>query len=357
MGNPQWQDAPHEQDALVKIYHAESGSSPLAGSRGALSPDMRLSELVRVWYKPVYLIARDSRERNIEQVDETVALWVAITADPPIDQIDAWSCSHFVAGLKKRKGRKYPTIGNNTIRKHCGAIQTILDLCGPPSRTNREGLGLLDASAVPYVTRPPADESEAGEDTFTLAQLVKLIDNADAARLPQLPGCTPGMYFRRLYAWTFNTGLRIGGTMMSSWRGYRGDHLNLQARVAAKGHRSKRVELNEVAQQIVESMRGIDAERIFPWPRAWPASRKGLYIEHRRIVQFLPKDERYAFHAVRRLHNHELLEINPIACQKSLGHRSARTTIENYTGRKVVAAAVARLPLVRPHVEHQRELF
>jgi hypothetical protein len=355
MGIPQWQGAPDAQDAIVKLHRGDPVAA--VGGRRGLSPALRLSELVAQWYKPVYLLARDARPRHYEQIDETISLWVALTNDPPLAEIDAWHTRDFVLGLKARPGRKYPTLGNNTVRKHCGAIQAILDLCGPPSRDNREGLGLLDAALVPYVSRPPADDSETAEDTFTLGELVQLIENADAAELPKLPGVSPGAYFRRLYTWTFNTGLRIGGTMMASWRGWHGDHLELRARVAAKGRKTKRIELNDAAQEIATSMQGIDPERIFPWPRAWPVSRHGLYNEHARIAGCLPERRRFAFHAIRRLHNNELAEINPLACQKSLGHTTGRTTVENYTARRVVKNAVDRLPAVRPNRDKQQRLF
>lgn len=350
MGEPvRCTDAQESQDVL-RIYDGARA----AGASGELSADMRLSELVDRYYKPVHLVMHDARPRNVEEIDQTVKYWIHFTGDPPLAAIDVFTNRNFVVGLKTLPGRKYPTMGNNTIRKHCCSIQTILDLCGPPSRDNREGLGILDL--VPYVPRPPKEDKEA-EDCFTFGEVEQLVQNADAATLPGGLPCSAGAYMRRIYVLVFNTGIRIGGVMGATWKHYHGDHLVLQSRVAAKGRRDQRVELNEVARQVIELMQGYDAERIFPWPRSWPASRHSLYMQHDLIKTCLPARRRFAFHGVRKLTNNELARINPKACEKVLGHKLGRTNVESYTSREVSRDALAQMRRLTLSPDRQQTLF
>jgi integrase len=157
----------------------------------------------------------------------------------------------------------------------------------------------------------------------------------------------------------FNTGIRITGAMTLTWRHYHGDHVWLPPRISVKGIVGKRVELNDQARACVEAMRGYHPERVFPWPESWPASRSALYDEHNLIRQCLPKARRefLAYHALRKLHNNELAAINGLACMKSLGHASGRTTVEHYTSRKVVADAVQKLPRLPVDDQRQQRLF
>ena len=341
------------QDVL-RIFDAERAASP----RGPqdLSADMTLSELVAAYYKPVHLVNSDARERNIEEIDTSVAYWVQFTGDPPLKLISVYHCADFIAGLKKLPGRKYPTLGNNTIRKHAACIQTIIDLCGKPDRWYRDRIGLL--ADLPYINRPRKHTKEA-EDCFTLAEIELLIENADAAKLPSELLCSAGTYLRRLYAFIYYTGVRITGAMESRWSRYYGDHLILPARTGVKGLSDLRIELNADARAIIESMRGCgpssmtrrnaayDADRIFAWPWGWPVSRSNLYKQHRLVAKCLPPNRRFAFHGERKATNNELARINPKACEKVLGHTLGRTNTEAYTSRVIAAEALAELPRLK----------
>src|SRR3970282_1742271 len=91
-------------------------------------------------------------------------------------------------------------------------------------------------------------------------------------------------------------------------------------------------------------MRGCDAERIFPWPHAWPSSRHQLYDQFKLMRSCLPQDRRFGYTGVRKSPQKELARINGLACMKLLGHTTGRTTVEHYTSRIIVAEAVAKLP-------------
>lgn len=345
-----WQDAHQDQDVL-RIHDGRT----TGGSRDGLSADLRLSEFVAVYYKPVHLVLRDARPRHIEEVDQSVKYWVRFTGDPPLAAISVYHARDFVVRLRELAGRQGERLSANTVRKHCGMIQAILDLCGPPDRRQREAVGLIDD--VPYLPRPRRESTTRVEERFTIDEVQQLVDNAHRARLPTRLPCTAGEYLARLYVLLFNTGMRIGGAMGATWRNYHGDHLVLRARVAAKGFRDLRVELNDAARAVIEAQRGADAERVFPWPQSWPASRHSLYNQHDLVCACLPADRRFGFHAFRRLHTELLDGINPAAVQMALGWTTGRTANEFYRGRKLVAASVAQLPTLRAAPDRQRRLF
>lgn len=327
-----------------------------AAGRPPLTARLRISEFAAAYYFPVHLLARDARPRQLEEVAQSVKYWALFTGDPPIAEIDQWHARDFVVRLKELPGKRQPTLRNNTVRKHCAAIQAILDLCGPPGPRRREALGLVPQERVPFIQRPRHQKKPA-EDFFTLEEIELLMAGADAARLPQLAGCTPGDYYRRLYLWTLNTGLRIGSTMGAQAAHFRGDHLLLPGHDVVKGEHDLRVELNDHARQIAEAMLALGHARLFPWPTAWPVSRKGLYDQHELIRQCLPPARRFGFHAIRKHQNNELARINPLACQKALGHATAKVTIDSYTSRTIVAEAVRQLPQPRWRRERQARLF
>ncbi len=356
------QDALDGQDAEPTLRLWQPGQSRSA--HGSLSLELTLGEIYDRYYEPVILVMRDARPRNLEATRLAVKFWRLYTGDPPLAEISAYHSRDFVVALKARAGRKYATLGNNTVRKLCGVIQAILDLCGPADRQHREAIGLYATPAdVPFLPLPPK-EAPSGEDGFTFDEQQLLVDHADAARLPDTLPSSAGTYFCRLYVILYNTTMRIGGAMGATWKCYHGDHLILPARVVAKGRRAQRIELNQVAQQVIESMRGCgrsgdNGERIFPWPWAWPASRHQLHDQHSRILDAagFPADRRFGFHGIRKLSNMSLARINAKACEKALGHAAGRTNVENYTSRQLVAESLAKLPVLRLSRQRQRVLF
>ena len=315
---------------------------PRQSSGGELSLDMRLSEFCQAHYYPVYLLSRDARPRNLEEIEQSLKYWIRFTKDPPLREITAWVCRDFVVGLKSLPGRDTPTMSNNTVGKHCRAIQAMIDLCGPRTDRRRSAVGLYTAESVPYLERPPKQKRPVNK-VFTFDEIERLLDNCRAATLPICLPCSPREYMQRVYILLYNTALRIGSQMQACWSHYHGDHLLLPPGVVIKGSDWKRIELNETARNVIESMRGYDPIRIFPWPRTWDGSRKGLYDQHDLIKVCLPPERQFAFHAIRRLTNMELARINPKACEKALGHSAGKINNDFYTDHTIVAEALGQM--------------
>lgn len=335
----------------LRLYSPEA--APRTGADGRLSSTMRLSEIYWRHIEPVHQLARDAKPRNLEALRCSLAYWVRFTGDPPLDQIDEVEHGlRLVTGLRSLPGKRSPHLSANSVAKHVTALQAMLDLCGPRSREQREALELVERA--PYLQKPRKTKKPP-EDCYSLAEVELLLANCEAAWLPHRLPVSAANYMRRVYLLAFNTAMRIQEICLVQWAHDRGTHLELPARIVAKGHEGRRVELNAAARQIVDAMRGLDAARIFPWPWSWESSRSNLYKQHDAIRACLPEHRRkfFAFHAIRKLTNNELAAINPLACQKALGHATGRVTVENYTSQQVVTAAVAQLP--QPQWRHERQ--
>jgi hypothetical protein len=241
-------------------------------------------------------------------------------------------------------------MANNTVRKHCGEIQTILDLCGPPTRDNREGLGLL-LDDVPYLARA-RPRKKAGRGLLLVRRARALVENAEAALCPKnrRPSHPAGQLFSphlRAHLLDRHADRRRDGRDLEALS-HDGatPHLWLPPKVAAKGRVGKRIELNEQARAVIESMRGYDAERIFPWPRKWPA--RGT-TSTASTISFGPacpegRQDFLAYHALRKLHTNELagdqrpgLHEELGACQRANDGRALHVDERRAAGRRQAA--------------------
>lgn len=327
---------------------------------GEISQRMRLSEFYYQFVEPVHLAARDARAGYLEVLRTSVEYWVRFTGDPPLAAIDQYACADFVRRLKELPGRRTAIISPNTVRKHCRAVQSVLDLAGPSDRRARRNQNLL--LKVPYIERPPPEEKPA-EDAFTRREIELLLAATSRATRPHRLPVSAEVYWRSLYQVLLATGLRIGSLMRLEWSFLElaeadDARLVIPARSIGKGRRGHTVPLTPWAKDAIMRLEGCDAVRIFSWPRRWPQSKSNLHDVHRdQIASCLPAHRRFGFHGFRKAHNMELAHINPLACQKSLGHSSGRTTVEHYTSRKIVRDAVNQIEPPKWRRERQLELF
>lgn len=347
--------------AAIRLWSPESDPQR-GGPGGDLSPDMRLSEIYWAHIEPVHQLAKDAAPRNLEALRCSLAYWQRFTGDPPLNAIHQVQHGlEFVAGLRTLPGKRSPSMSANCIAKHVAAIQAMLDLCGPPDRSRREALDLLER--VPFLQKPKRTKKPP-EDCYSLAEIELLLANAGRAQCPDKLSIDAGEYMRRLYLLAFNTGMRVQEMCLVRWEHDRADFLDLPPRIVAKGSEGRRVELNQFARGIVDSMRGVHRRgetfaRIFPWPWNWAASRGQLYDQHTLVRECLPDHRRQflAFHAFRKATANELVKINAMGCQKQLGHATAKMTGDHYVSRTAAKDAVARLPQPKWRLDRQARLF
>lgn len=313
------------------------------------STDMTLSELYLLGYRPIVELGNQNHPDTCSQNAYAMLLWTQVTGDPPLARITQMMCAQFGPAVTH-----LPKINSQTtVNKHCAAVQKVLNFAGPPQKRQPWNLGLLER--VPYITRPPKEEMRLAEPyTFEESELLFL--NVHLFRQPRRLDIPPRMYWRSLFLWLYATGCRIQETARLEWPHIEGDVARIVSRNRKRGTKGHTVELNEYALSALETLRGLDDKRVFPWPRKW-ASKSSLFNEFRRVRELILPAHRLpiAFHGFRRLHNVELARINERACAKALGHGAA-INAQHYIGRELVKEAVGKLPAPKLTDERQMRL-
>jgi len=339
--------AQSERPALRLITDVE------ASSPGGLSPAMRLGEFYRRFFERVVLETARANAQTLASYRESVAHWQRITGDPPLAEINDFTCAEFAVGLAALPGRKDPLMAVFTIRKHVRNVQRVLNHAGPRiagDRTARRNQSLL--GEVPLIERPAAD-LEPPDGDFTIAETVQILQ-ACGRLPPRAPraaavGVSPGTWWRALIVFLFYTGLRIGATMRLEWSMLEGEWIRVPSRTS-KQRRGKKQFFHPEAREAIEPLRRGQA-LIFAWPN-W-IEKQGARRSMRRVFECLlaraglPEQRRFGFHAFRKEHATELASINPLAAQMSLGHTDMRTTQQHYVNPRITAAAIQQMPSLR----------
>jgi Phage integrase family len=348
-------------------YPLDSEPSCRGSDNENLSPRMTLREFYASFFLPVCLVALGRSRRTLDQYEQSLGLWGRFTLDPPLLAIDQRLIAKFTGGLRALPGIDTPTLGDNSIHKHCRTVQAIMDRAGPWARKiNEFGQDLLDR--VPLIPKPSLFEPDV-EDNFTIAELTVLLAHCAVPVAPsELGGRDREIWWRSLFLFAYNAGLRIGSLMTLEWTWLkidaRGSRIEIPSRSGTKGGRPKRFPLNQFALSALEMMRpisgGPQGGRVWPW-RGWPKSEGWLHEQRRRILDAakFPEDRRFGFHGCRKAMCTELAEIDITAAMLGAGHKDMKTTTTRYVNKRSLAKASARLPQPDqpPQPGQQRLLF
>lgn len=226
-----------------------------------------LGQLYADVYRPTRLDgARDSRTGD--DYDQAVAWWVKLTGDPPLEAITREICQAFLCSLKRQPGRRRGADGEpegmatRTVRKHGANVNRVLELAGPWSRANPDGLDILPR--VPFCLLPAAPHEPPGGD-YTLAELHALYRAAASMDAPTYTG-DPTSWWRTLLVVGYFTGMRRG-PLLRVRRGWiaRRDELGgawlAEPAAASKKGRGRRRFLHPVALQHIDQLG--DADDVF----------------------------------------------------------------------------------------------
>lgn len=193
-------------------------SMPLPAGGGGISAQMTLSEFFEQWYVPIAM--RDRAQSTIQLYRNSIAWWVRITGDPPLDQIDEFTLNLFSDGLaigtfrrsRRAAGIEHP-LQPHTAAKHQRQIAAILAGAGPRKRRDRPAKSLL--AEIPFM--PPSTAEHVLKPCFTLEQMRAMANEAQHTSRPRLPGIPPSAYYRGLFAFLFGVGHRLGTTWRIEW--------------------------------------------------------------------------------------------------------------------------------------------
>jgi hypothetical protein len=340
-----------------------------ADSRGGLSPAMRLSEFFAAHAMPSYLVAGDAAPRNVDQYAESVRLWARATGDPPLAAIDGQTCDRFLAWLRARPGRRGGTLSPNTVLKHRVAVQKILDLAGPRSRSNpraaaRHGLFGDDDDGLPReapLIMRPKKQSHAPSGGWTLREIGQWMDAAAAWTKPALVGIEPGVFWVETTRFLFNTALRRETAVTVRRDMIHRGWLTVPAALMKGGRRDHEIWLNRHAREAVERLTTADG-RIVPWPHGLNYLSQCVADQ---VEAWCPPERRAQIdkplHALRARCLTILWSRDSGVSKHVAGHVGGDVTLSHYVGRSAMRRELDRLPQPKRtshgYLEGQRMLF
>lgn len=300
-----------------------------------------LTDFFTRWHIPIVMGPRLSNSRTIREYRYSLGWWQRLTGDPPLVQIDAWTCSSFTTGLS-RAG-----LSPATIAKHCRHVRSVLAKTGPRTAADRNAADLIGLPPLPDLPKATAGPPR---EAFTLAELSRWLLACEHATAP---ADEPVLWWRALVLVLYNTGWRISTALKfrRSWisRESWGHKVQIPPE-AWKGGRGKVLPLSEHVVELVDRF-AVGRDLVFPCPHrdAWIHTLRRRMLARAGIRQL-------GFHAVRRLFANQLEVINPELVSWLLGHAS-NVARRHYLSWEHACNALSQLPQPRADDCRQLTLF
>lgn len=342
---------------------------PVPGRRRnqSLSPEMRLSEFVALYFRPIYLEqVSDSDFKTIELYDQSVRLWQSLVDDPPLYWIDEIVLARFVGELRKQPGRQRGSfLSAYTVRKHCRNIQAILYRCGPRSQKMRHGQGLLEE--VPVIEMPKVPIKPPAGD-FTVDEIGRWLSSVlrTAAR-PDLTGVRAGDWWFALILTAYCTGIRLEQLMLLDYSMLHVDgadaELIMPEGICKRGV-GQRLFLHPAARAAIDKIRTGCRPEIFYWPNIRSAAKntrrnafRWLQTNRKQLLRTagIPEARQFGFHGLRKCAATEMADYNPMAAQIFLNHAGGSTMGRHYVSHRLLKDAILALPLPPVDLEDSRQ--
>lgn len=324
-----------------------------------ISPQMTLKEFFERYFRPVFLTAGRADAKTIAEYRTAVERWCVLTGDPPLLRIDNLFCARFIERDFAMPGRRGEMLSPNTIRKHCGALQVILRIAGPQSERYPEaptayGLFGLDdygrPRPTPFFKKPPKRDKPP-EDLFTLGEIRRLIAAAEHAAKPHSGQFSAPAWWRALFRFLYNTGLRRGSALeiRREWI-HSGDGFHFLS-IPGEAYKQGRPHLFYLSRQAMEAIAEMPATgKIFPWLETMTSLNRHM----KRLMRLaeIPAEKYFglAFHGMRKSLGTSLFGVNQEAARLQLGHESKKTTERHYVSAAQLANSLAAA--VGPYMEN-----
>lgn len=312
-----------------------------------LHPQMDLMEFFQTYVIDNCL--SHSEERNIDQYHESLGMWQRATKKVKIADLSQEHVQQFLKAVKKRKNNEGEFIASSTVRKHCVALQYVLDRLGPKSRHNNdEGVGMI--AEPPFIKKPTVVTPDEPKWVYTLPEISQWLEGCSFAADRTIAGyrkMPSPTWWRASILVAYTTGMRLEAilALKRSWM-YQDDYgwwITVPI-AASKTKRSYRCFLNSVGYDAIQRVTdGHKRDLVFP-------IRCGISWLHelRRNLQekCLPEQRRFGWHSCRKACGTQLAAINSMASSMQLGHAKGGVTRDHYVDRsKVLSEAVAKMPM------------
>ena len=248
---------------------------PPAGRLATLPKDERqrlanqwtLSEFFSRYVWPYSLKSRGRKDLTHQEHLASLHKWESLCGHPPLSAISQEMAARFVERLAGLPGlRPESKLSPATIVKHCVQLQCILDHAGPGDpRRKIPGARLLRRKQVPYLFRPSKPRREP-RYALSPVQVWRLLEACVHGSTPRLPGIDPAGWWRSLFLFTYNTGLRRQTLLAARWEWLDEEGWLTVPPEAIKCEQGGRFYCNRFALAAIEPARAWGGELIFPWP-------------------------------------------------------------------------------------------
>lgn len=317
-----------------RVIRPESGTGPAGGEPAG---DWRLTELYAHWILPEIRRRRNSRRTLLEDAT-ALRYWRQATGDPILKQIVPADCRRLREYLERLPGRLEKKLSSETVRKHCRTIQQFLNLAGPVRGHQTDNLDLFgwvkvdgpdgqmipERKPVPYL-KAPAKRWRPVRNILRPEEKLALFKVLEQATRPLIGGIRPPAFWRAIFTWLDQTGMRIGTSLKITWEMLKGQILNTPAEIE-KGKNDRQYYVTTIALQAAEEIRN-GSPRIFPYPQ----SERQFHRYRAKLFRLAGIDRKgLGCHGFRAALATKLIARNPWAAQRQLGHRSISTTDQHY---------------------------
>lgn len=308
------------------------------------SPRWSLGQFWEWYLRPIKAVA--GKERNCEQIQDTLRLWTTATHDPPLGEINVGLLTQWVRWLATRSGQRTATLSSATIHKHCRTLQSLLNAAGPP-RGSRHQIAAGAIELVPFIPRPELVYQTIDEDCLSLAEIARLWQAAEQMHRPTL---RPSVFWRSLLLASYYTGLRRETLLLAEWSWLRVDEHGEWLMCPAGTVKAKKTPhwcpIPPLLHEQLAELRKLTGQgkRLFPWTLT-----RGYFDDQRRelwLLAGLGKERGYrnALHGIRKRAATEMSRIDARLVDLFLGHSKGDIALTHYVKREALVPAVAKLP-------------
>ncbi|MDO4571644.1 MAG: tyrosine-type recombinase/integrase [Planctomycetia bacterium] len=296
-----------------------------------VSASMSLSEFYEVCYRPEVSIPKGCKPLTLRERETSLRYWKAATGDPALEDITSVEMGQFVVFLRE-KG-----LASATIRKHCAAVQSVIDHAGSKREKHRDAKEL-----IPF---PPAFPRirvslNVTANTPNTHEVVALIHASEVATTPKLPGISAGDWWANAYKMLAFTGMRKGDLLGLRWEDLQELEWGTAFVIPAEREKTgveKIIPISSAARAVLGEMpRGAENALIFEWPHCTTT----FYRQRKKIIARagLSRQKRGVFHAIRRYVATVVRDATLV-----LGHTSAAVTSRHYQSITRAAEALEEL--------------
>jgi integrase len=334
----------------IRLFTAETQENHDGNDhRAELTPDLTLRQFFDLWMLPVLLEAQNDASAATKLLyRDALGWWETVTGDPPLSQIDEWTWSQFVSGLREARYKRgtfaqVRSLSATTQAKHQKAIRAIL------SRAEKRKL----VAPFDCVVRKVETDVKA---SFSLAQARQIAAwlRMGPTKLQQQHQVGLGAshsWWLAFVACGFYTGLRSGELLALTWSMLQtkddGPWLLVPAEAVQK---TGKPYLKALHVCLAEALEGIGPrqphEPILPWFRDY----RQLVLMHEKlqVMAGIPPEQILSPHAWRRTFGTQIaltgLRQAQEAAQQGLAHSSVETTKGHYLQAIVEGTAIRMLP-------------